>query len=203
MSWAVDERDNPVKLAEGARAICTTCRGVLRAHCGDVLTWHWHHEGADCDPWYEPETAWHQSWKSEFPEEWREVTRAPHRADVITTRGLVIEFQHSSLSYSDYEKREQFWGGLVWVFDARDWFFPNFDIRMRPDKLTFRWKQPRQSMFGIQRPLFLDTGKEIFEITFLGRKIPCGGVGRFIPYRTFLWFMKWADPHTPTKVDPG
>ena len=202
MSWAIDERGQPVPLAEGARAICSTCKGVLRAHCGDVLVWHWHHEGADCDPWHEPESAWHQQWKSVFPEDWREVTHGPHRADVLSIRGLVIEFQHSSLSFSEYQEREQFWGGLVWVFDAREWF-SNFDIRMRPDKFTFRWKQPRQSMFSIRRPLFLDTGQEIFHVTFLGRDIPCGGSGRFIPYRYFTRAMHWADPQRATDVQSG
>ena len=202
MSWAVDEAGKPARLAEGARAICTTCKGVLRAHCGPIRIWHWHHEGSDCDPWHEPETDWHQGWKSQFLEAWREVTQGPHRADIITIRGLVLEFQHSSLGYNDYRERERFWGNLVWVFDARSWFDDAFHIRMRPDKFTFRWKQPRQSMFSIRRPMFLDTGNELFEITWLSRNTPCGGTGRFIPYREFSRMMKWADPRNPTDVTP-
>lgn len=202
MSWAIDEKGNAVALSEGARAICKTCGGILRAHCGDLLIWHWHHEGADCDPWHEPETDWHQRWKAHFPDEWREVTCGPHRADIRTARDLVIEFQHSALSPSGYKEREKFWGCVVWLFDARDWFFQSFDVRMRPEKFTFRWKQPRKSMFSIQRPIFLDTGEELFQIIFLGRSIPCGGSGRFVPYRHFIHAMHWADGNRPLDVNP-
>ncbi|MCH6257994.1 hypothetical protein MLD52_15650 [Puniceicoccaceae bacterium K14] len=193
MNWAINSFEQPVALVPQAKALCAICKANLRAHCGDVLTWHWHHEGKDCDPWSEPETKWHQEWKSKFPEAFTEKVKGSHRADILTANGLAIEFQHSSISFAEIQERENFWGGIVWVFDARDWF-DNFDLRLRPQDFSFRWKHPRQSMFAIERPLFLDAGSEIFQITFLGRGIPCGGVGRFIPYPYFVRSMMTSKP---------
>jgi hypothetical protein len=50
-----------------------------------------------CDSWWEPETEWHRSWKSNFLDEWQELvlrdkqTGEKHIADVCTDYGLVIE----------------------------------------------------------------------------------------------------------------
>jgi len=101
----------------------------------------------------------------------------------------VLEFQHSPLEVSEIIEREAYWKRLVWVFDAREWF-KNFDLRFRAEKITFRWKHPRRSLFAAQCPVYLDTGIELFEILFLGRKVPCGGTGRFIPYRYFIEEMQ-------------
>jgi len=106
----------------------------------------------------------------------------------MNSQGLVIEFQHSPIDARQIEERESFWRNLVWVFDAREWF-SNLDIRLRPDKITFRWKQPRKSLFSVRQPIFLDTGTEVFQIIWLGQKVPCGGKGRFIPYRYFIRAM--------------
>jgi hypothetical protein len=205
LPWAINKRQQEVPLAKGARATCSTCKATLLAYCGDVLNWHLHHEAsADCDPWHEPKTEWHRKWKNEFEKEGGrcEITKGPHRADVITGKELVIEFQHSSLSLAEYQEREEFCRRMVWVFDARKWFC-NFDLRMHPDKFTFPWKTPRQSMFSIHRPLFLDTGNEIFQVTFLHRDIPSEGIGRFIPYPHFIRAMNKADPESATVARIG
>jgi len=136
-------------------------------------------------PWHEAETEWHLSWKAKFPENWCEFWKTPHRADVAMPHGPVIEFQHSALDPREIREREDFWGHLLWVFDAKEWF-PNFEVRFRDTKTTFRWKHPRQALFFARQPIYLDTGEEIFEIQFLGQRVPCGGIGRFIPYRCFL-----------------
>lgn len=41
----------------------------------------------------------------------------PHRADVVTPRG-VIEFQKSSISGSEIREREAFYKKMIWVVDA-------------------------------------------------------------------------------------
>jgi|SRR5579872_358201 len=188
MLLALDKTGNRIKATPTARAVCDGCKGIVRAHCGALRQWHWHHEKADCDPWREPETEWHLDWKAKFPEECCEVWESPHRADVRNPSGLVIEFQHSSISTLEIQEREAFWKNLVWVFDAREWFV-NFDIRLRPDKITFRWKHPRTSLFFARRPIFLDTGTVMFQLTWLSQKVPCGGTGRFIPYQYFIRSM--------------
>jgi len=55
-----------------------------------------------CDNWWENETQWHRDWKNHFPVEWQEVVQIAedgekHIADVKTSEGWVVEFQHSYL----------------------------------------------------------------------------------------------------------
>jgi hypothetical protein len=124
-------------------------------------------------------------WKRKFPHDWCEFWKAGHRADVCDPNGSVIEFQHSQLGPNEIQERESFWENLIWVFDAKEWF-GNLELRFQPEKTTFRWKHPRKSVFAARCPVYFDTGFELFEITFLGRNVPCGGKGRFVPYRYFL-----------------
>jgi hypothetical protein len=77
----------------------------------------------NCDSWWE-ETEWHRVWKSKFPLEWQEIILSDpqsgerHIADVRTSHGLVIEFQHSPLDSQERGAREAFYKNMVWVVDA-------------------------------------------------------------------------------------
>lgn len=103
----------------GMRALCPSCGGDVLAKCGSIKAWHWSHVAADCDPWSEPETEWHLNWKRRFPPECREVVIGNHRADVRTKNGIVIEFQHSSISVEEIRDREAFYGErMMWVIDG-------------------------------------------------------------------------------------
>ncbi|PZO47927.1 MAG: hypothetical protein DCF15_18445, partial [Phormidesmis priestleyi] len=51
-----------------------------------------------------------------------------HRADVRLDSGLVLELQHSSISAETIAEREQFYGFMVWLFDAQG-FKKNLEIR--------------------------------------------------------------------------
>src|SRR4051794_21116945 len=98
----------------GAVAECPVCAGAVTAKCGEVVTWHWAHVAhADCD--WEPETEWHRNWKACFPPECREVALGGKRADVRLADGLVVEFQHSSISSREIASREAFYRRMVWV----------------------------------------------------------------------------------------
>lgn len=80
---------------------------------------HWRHKAGDCDPWSEPEGAWHLGWKELFDMSCREialpdpVTGELHRADVLggsgTPRATVLELQHSSISEDERNAREAFY----------------------------------------------------------------------------------------------
>lgn len=78
------------------------CGDLVQAKCGTKVVWHWAHKGRlHCDPWWENETDWHRAWKARFPEECREIVRfdekgEKHVADVLTKRGMVIEFQNGT-----------------------------------------------------------------------------------------------------------
>lgn len=117
----------------GGKGICAMCGADMIAKCGNRIIHHWAHaHKQNCDPWWENETQWHRNWKNFFPEEWREVTHlAPsgeiHRADVKTSNGIIIEFQHSAISNSERIAREEFYGNLIWVIDGKP-FKGNFDI---------------------------------------------------------------------------
>jgi hypothetical protein len=120
--WA-ESQGNRVEATPNQKASCPCCGGEVLAKCGEVVTWHWAHKSRDCDPWSEPESEWHREWKSLFPREMQEVVIGPHRADVLSPRG-VIELQHSSISAAEIRKREQFYEKMVWVIDAQNFTMP-------------------------------------------------------------------------------
>jgi hypothetical protein len=104
---------------------CPVCGSVVIAKCGTRRVWHWAHLGErNCDSWWEPETEWHRNWKNEFPASWQEVVHIAqngekHVADVKSTSGTVIEFQHSFLKAEERMAREAFYRKMVWVVDGR------------------------------------------------------------------------------------
>lgn len=105
---------------------CLLCNGLTVAKCGPKVIHHWAHKSLKhCDNWWENETPWHRSWKSEFPNEWQEVVHfdttsgEKHIADVKTSKGVVIEFQNSPMSLSEMQAREAFYKKMVWVVNGQ------------------------------------------------------------------------------------
>lgn len=176
-----------VRPTPGARAMCATCGAPCTAKCGSVNVWHWAHGSrADCDPWSEGETAWHAGWKALAEDHAVEVAMGPHRADIVTNRGTVIELQHSAISAEEIAEREAFYGpAMVWVFDGSP-FFERFLLRPRDGFHTFRWLTPRRSLFSVRRPMFFDFGPHLFEVKKLYSEVPCGGWGKLYKKREFL-----------------
>ncbi|WLB57432.1 competence protein CoiA [Bradyrhizobium japonicum] len=114
-----------VEAFAGGRATCLTCNGEVIAKCGSYRIHHWAHQGIrDCDSWAEKETEWHRAWKNKFPAECQEFIQhnlksgERHIADVRTSHGLVIEFQHSHLDPPERIERESFYGNMLWVVDG-------------------------------------------------------------------------------------
>jgi hypothetical protein len=94
-----------------------------------------------CDPWWENETEWHRAWKSCFPEEQREIVRfdltgEKHIADVQTSTGKVIEFQNSPISLEELRSREEFYGNLIWIINARNFTKQFFLMSPVPDPMS-------------------------------------------------------------------
>jgi hypothetical protein len=101
---------------------CLVCGADVRAKCGSRNRWHWAHINTeDCDTWSESEGEWHVGWKDFFPENWHEVVINPHRADIYTAGGLVVELQHSPITAEVVAERENFYGNMIWIFDATDY----------------------------------------------------------------------------------
>jgi len=107
------------------RGVCQCCGEQTIAKCGEHVLWHWaHRQREDCDPWSEPETEWHRSWKDRFPLDWQEVahfdpiTGEMRRADVKTPDGLVVEMQNSPIHPEEMRSREDFYGKSVWIVNG-------------------------------------------------------------------------------------
>lgn len=151
----------------------------MRAKCGEVLTWHWAHLNAECDPWSEPESEWHLAWKARFPEDYQEVVVGPHRADVKGP-AAVLEVQRSQISPEMIREREEFYGEMLWMLRGED-FSERFSTRyLGQGVYAWEWKRPRPTWATAERRLLIDFG-EIFEITRIdARRTPWTGRGRYV-----------------------
>jgi hypothetical protein len=124
-----------------------------------------------------------------FPHDSVEVPVGNHRADVRSPDGLVIEFQHSSLSVDEIRERENHYGRMLWVFDAIDAYQCDRLNLRRPNERyrSLRWKHPRRSILHCARPVFLDLGDgQLFELKKLYPNAPYGGWGYLLTTEEFL-----------------
>lgn len=110
---------------KGLIGLCPNCKSPMIPKCGEKKIHHWSHKGKlECDHWWEPETIWHRNWKNNFPKEWQEVvhqdpdTGERHIADVKTSAGIILEFQHSPIKPEERKARNDFYKKIVWVVDG-------------------------------------------------------------------------------------
>ena len=200
--------------APGLTASCPCCGSPLLAKCGEVRVWHWAHErGGECDPWSEPVGPWHLAWQLAVPADRREVVMLPHRADVVTASGGVVELQHSPIPVGDVAARERFYGErMVWVFDVSTaWRSGRLRLRRagRRDACggRFRWAYAPAWLRYCQRAVLLDGGPWILRVTDrqAGRHGPATGEGRFLTRESVKAWMRagsaWrGDPATVIDV---
>ncbi|MGR3635365.1 MAG: competence protein CoiA [Shimia sp.] len=105
-------------------AKCPFCESDVIARCGKLRVWHWAHKSTThCDHWWESEKQWHRDWKNLFPNEWQEQGRRDdngelHIADVLTPKGLALEFQHSAIARDEVEKRTAFHNDICWIVEG-------------------------------------------------------------------------------------
>jgi len=118
---------------------CPCCNSEVVAKQGEINIWHFSHKVKnECSNWFKPMTEWHLNWQKQFPEKNREVihkcekTGEKHIADVKTDNGIVIEFQHSSISSKEIKSREEFYGEkMIWVLDGNSF---NIDFKILHQK---------------------------------------------------------------------
>lgn len=165
--------------------LCPLCEKEVIPKCGDINIWHWAHKVLeDCDTWSEGESIWHIGWKICFHPFHLEIKKENHRADIYNDyRDIVIELQHSSISSSEIQEREQFYKKMIWIFDATNY---ELELRSRDDYVTFRWKHPRKSIWVCECPVFFDLGYKILKINRIHHNIPCGGSGILLDYESFI-----------------
>lgn len=139
---------------KGKNGKCPSCGAELTPKCGEFKINHWAHKGKrTCDPWWENETDWHRSWKGNFPSEWQEIVHfdkdgEKHIADVKTSSGWVLEFQHSYLEHAERKARNNFYGKIVWVVDG---------TRRKTDKQQFMEWLSRATQSFPKFPIFRAT----------------------------------------------
>lgn len=127
----------------GVRSVCPGCEGELLPKCGEILTWHWAHVAADCDPWSEPESEWHLGWKAHLASLGAnvEVPMGPHRADAIMPSGSIVELQAGYLDVGSIAAREAFYGPMLrWIYRCTWW------DRVHWGRYGFWWKHGSKAM---------------------------------------------------------
>lgn len=204
----------------GARASCPMCGEDVIAKCGSRIVHHWAHVSTQCDLWWENETAWHRSWKNEFPEAYREVHHvAPdgeiHRADIKHPSGLVIEIQHSSMSQAECFSRENFYGDMVWIVDSSP-FRNNFIIchpLPNPDSLLAQdlvWHPAGLGRVGCNSGMFYrisetEPNQKLFK-TYSIDDIIFQIRDNYIGHRQYYWIRPhavWLFARKPVYLDLG
>jgi len=192
MIYALAGNGQRIGASPGVVGYCPTCEEQLIPKCGEINVWHWAHRQNDCDPWYEPESAWHLYWKSLVRPEWCEVRYGCHRADICGNRNIFVELQQSPISPAEVREREDYYRNMIWLFDASQ-FLDRLAIREKQDYATFKWSHPRKTHYHIRKPLFWDLG-ETEELVFWIKKIhqnesgerPCAGWGMLMPRSEFI-----------------
>lgn len=149
MVIAYDKDKNRVHVDDVVRGqlyYCQTCGEELSIKRGNIRSHHFSHKNTSlCDGWHYDMSEWHGLWQKQFPIENQEVVfefeGKKHRADVFINN-TVIEFQHSKLSFEEFNNRNDFYNSLgykvIWIFDAVD-AYENGDIKVYMDNDCFRW----------------------------------------------------------------
>jgi competence CoiA-like predicted nuclease len=171
MMLAVNQEDARIQAEPGLKGTCPICKTEVIPKCGEIKTWHWAHKSLkDCDHWAEPESEWHYHWKIEAGIENTEIVIQKddkiHRADIKTTRGLVIELQHSPLSPQEVREREEFYGNMIWVIDG-DEVCPGFMVEQnvsREEHLYFKHSGVKKAWVNeITKPCFIHFSKQRYD----------------------------------------
>jgi len=183
------------------RGMCPFCKKTMIAKCGLIVIWHWAHRADEsCLAEYEGETPWHLFYKSLVRPDRAEViveyNDKKRIMDILGNDNTPMEFQHSSITAEEIQKREKFYGmyssKMVWIFDIReDYDSDRFIINQQNRNYrTFRWKYARRTVAQCKFPVFLqihDRGFiELRKMYIDWETGCCGGWGY---YRTLEWFL--------------
>lgn len=163
-----DQVRRPFDSGEAGR--CTHCGEPMRGKVGEIVIPHWAHVVADgCDPWSAGESDWHLGWKQRLADVGCQIERTiersgdRHRADAINPHGVIIELQHGYLAPNDIRAREQFYGAMAWVYDAREWWKQGrivLGCELPAGGRGFRFRNGAKSLAQHRRELLFDFGDE-------------------------------------------
>jgi len=163
MKWALFNNERIIA-RPGIKGVCPLCNENVIPKCGTIKVWHWSHlKDTECDSWGEGETEWHLSWKNEFPKEQQEVIIKPHRADIKTQNGVIIELQNSPISPENILERERFYKNMIWLINGKK-FAIGLNLRKKDKIYTFRWKNPPKSWWLAKSLVYIDLSYKINEL---------------------------------------
>ncbi len=163
MLVALDETKNRIyaKMAEkDMNYFCPMCNRKVILKKGEINIPHFAHKELECsDDWHYDMSDWHKNKQAYFDVKYQEVVvennGIRHRADILKD-GVVIEFQHSSISADEFEKRNQFYTScgykFAWIFDVTEQINDNklyWDDNAQTDNLM-RWNYPMRILQMIQ-----------------------------------------------------
>ena len=135
MFFANDKLGNRVHISDahlGVDYFCPACGHKMVLRWGNINTHHFAHKpGKECDRWYSKKLSkWHQKMQNHFNKSeqeiivWNEQHTEFHIADVLVrtkNRSIVLEFQHSVISQSEFLQRCRFYKmcghQVIWIFD--------------------------------------------------------------------------------------
>jgi len=212
MKLALDASGSRVTATRGASAACEICHEPVRPNCGDIIPPYWSHlAGSDCDTWHEPITEWHRAWQEAVPEDRQEVIIRPHRADVVAFSGEIVELQHSHITPAMITEREEFYGDMLWIFNATfcgDRLSVSFSdpaADFGSAHAQYRWTRARESIAFCTKPVLLDLadGQVLRLLPPPGGLDPRRGKG-FVADRLAVrrWMLDGTDPGwRPTAAD--
>ena len=140
---------------------CPYCGASLVAKKGDIRQHHFAHKSLHhcSDSWVGNHSnsydlsPWHNDWQSLFPKENQEIKLAlgdtKHRADIMIDK-TVIEFQHSIMSPSAFDNRNNFYfnfgNKVVWLFDLSELLNEGkLTYKIIADGLEFAWANPKRA----------------------------------------------------------
>lgn len=138
---------------KGKDYYCPICEKSLSIRKGTVNAPHFaHKKNSNCtekDGWHYDMSDWHYYWQNQFPIEAQEYifkhNNKIHRADVYIDK-IVFEFQHSPISESEFDDRNNFYNDLgfhvVWIFDVRDKIIEHIRDAANNSYRVFSWKYP-------------------------------------------------------------
>ena len=146
MRYAINKEGVKVEAEKGKKYNQLTCpccgNAVIARVNGDLKAPHFAHKVLSIDCPDKNMTQWHIDWQNKFPEDNREIYKKSnyrgkkkyYRADILTKKGVAIEFQHSRMSLADFLDRSDFWHNMIWVLDGQT-FFKNKLLRVYHEEI--------------------------------------------------------------------
>ena len=104
---------------------CPCCNSIIIpvVPVCDIID-HWRHKSLNtCDNRYSNgESEWHTSMKEMFNAQYVEVVNGNTVNDVLFPTGVAVEFQNSSITAREIERRQQYAKKTIWVFNIQQQF---------------------------------------------------------------------------------